>query len=152
MNLFLVQGAPFPDCCGWPCRESLSRPFSTAICSIPFKPRLRSFQNHPKSSFLDLFYDLKMTTSGLSRFCRKSFLTSNFGKCQGAGVSIQNSKLREKQLKFMNLQKLSKKIKQRSRTVLQKLSRRNRDLRAIGLVHNFHIFFNKWALLCGVFF
>ena len=78
----------------WPWRESLSRPFSIAICSIPFKPRLKSFQNHLKSSFLMSFHDLKTTTSGLSRFCRTLFLTSNFGKCQGAGVSIQNSKLR----------------------------------------------------------
>ena len=88
----LSNGKPY--CCGWPCRGSLSRPFSTAIGSIPFKPRLRSFQKHPKSSFLGSFHDLETTTWGLSRISPNHVFYFQFWKvsgCRGFHPKVQTS-------------------------------------------------------------
>ena len=62
---------------------SLVGPFSTAIYSISFKPKIKSFRNHPKSSFLGSFYDLDTTISRFSKFEWNLLFVIGFWKVSG---------------------------------------------------------------------
>ena len=108
----MVHGAPFPGFCRFP---RFAAVFAETVLDRylfdSLQTKLRLFRNHPKSSFLGSFYDLEATISRLPRISGVFFLTSNFGKFQGAGVSKKKYKTSQNDTNFMKLQKLCKTIK-----------------------------------------